>query len=163
MATIHISTYAVATGKYLVAIANYVLGRLWWLFIVPFACFVTGIFDWRWAVVGLIILMLVYPAALTTALLTDALRPEIVRRAASRRAEFTDDGLITIFKESKINDNPDEITFEAVETAQIEQIIPGRSLAKIIIRECNKKEDSHPRPYDFILIPTSEIPSSLIF
>lgn len=151
MSQIWTEIYAVAPGKYLGAIARSIMGRLWWLLLIPIIFFIAGFINWRWAAVGLIILMLMYPMTLTTALLSHALRPEVIRRSASRRASFEDD-VITIYREEKISDET-SVVFTAVESLKIIDLIPAGNLTKIVVG---------PKIFDFILIPTPLLPVKLM-
>lgn len=123
-------------GAYLGVIASNMLGRLWWLFAIPAVCFVIGLADWRWAAVGLIVLFLIYPIIVTTALMTDGMRPEVIRRASATSAEINGDR-INIYRGEQ---------HELIESAQIVDIISGKTYTRYIIGK---------RSYDFILIPNS--------
>lgn len=133
--------YKVAPGKYLGAIALKWLGRLWWLLLIPLSLFIAGLFDWRFAAIGLIVLMIAYPFALATALMGDAMRPEVIRRASSRRAHISSES-ITIFKEFAHDEQVDYILLDKY---AITDIIYGRKFTQFIVG---------PKYYDFILIPT---------
>ena len=124
------------------------LSKAWWLLLIPMGFFITGFFDWRWAVVGLVLLMLVYPFAVTMALLSHALRPEVIRRVASQRASF-DGNTITIYKAiEECGDESETIEYEPIETATVDQSLPMGKLTKVVVGR---------RPYDFILIPSAAL------
>ena len=137
-------SYTVAPGKYLGAIARNMLGNFWWIFLIPCAFFIAGFADWRWAVVGLIILMLIFPAIITIALLNHSLRPEVVRRSAANAVSFEGNN-VTLYK---ISDD----TIKLIETAKFMEIMVSGRLTKLIIG---------PHIYDFILIPTDLLPKGL--
>ena len=139
------------SGQYLGVIAFAWLGRLWWIFLVPFGFFIAGLFDWRFGVIGLIILMLVYPFMLTTALMSSGMRPETVRRAMSRRAMFAD-GSITLYKEVKSPED-DTIAYQPIETLPIKALEPRGKLTKIIVGS---------RLDDFVLLPTETVPHNYL-
>lgn len=137
--------YKVAPGKYLGAIAIAWIGRLWWLLLIPIGLFIAGAFDWRWAAVGLIVLMLLYPMALTTVLISYALSPEVIRRAACRRAELSDTH-ITLF--NAVENEDGSITYRSVEFLQIVEILYRGRMTKIVVGK---------QLTDFILIPTESL------
>lgn len=147
MAALFTSTYAVAPGKYLGAIAYDMLGKLWWLLLIPLIFFIAGVADWRWAVIGLMMLFLVYPALMTIALLSHGMRIEVIRRSSSRLASV-DGNKITLYREIITGDIKD---YQPVETSEIVETYSRKDLTKIIIR--SEGVDS-PGFYDFVLIPT---------
>lgn len=142
-------TYKVAPGKYLGAIAVSWLGRWWVILLIPLVFFIAGFADWRWAAVGLILLMLVYPVALTTALLSCALSPVVIRRAASSRLTVTN-GVVTLYKAVEMEDGT--VSFSVVEETHFVDMIYGKKMTKIITGTSD---------IDFILIPTHCIPKIL--
>ena len=136
--------YKVAPGKYLGAIARRVLSRLWWLLIVPVGLSVAGLFDSRFYFLALIVLMLIYPAVLTISLLSEALRPEVVRRAASRRISI-ERGLITIYHLKSNDNDDDDLIFVPVETIEPKDYEDHGQITQINF--------SH-KIYDFLLVPS---------
>ena len=162
--------FKVTPGAYLGVITTSMLGRLWWIMIFPCAFFIAGAHNWRFAVIGLIVLMLIYPLAMTTALLTHAMRPEIIRRASATHAVITPT-TITLYK--SLTPQPDEnippsdflddspyptrtpgesasteaivAEEELIETLEIHDIVYGRRHTRYIVG---------PAIHDFILIPT---------
>lgn len=137
-----------APGKYLGAIAYNMLGRLWWLLLVPVAFFIAGVYDWRYAVIGLMLLFLLYPFILTITLMTDGMRPEVVRRAASRMAAFDGDE-VELFKSVETEEDEDaEPRFIHLETLRVREFYPSRKLTRLVVGR---------HPYDIVLIPTESI------
>ena len=147
-----IDSYIVSPTAYIGHIACNFAGRFWWLLLVPLGFFVAGASDWRWAVVGLIVLLLLFPMAITTALMAEAMRPEVARRAASRRASI-DGRTITLYKE--VSDDDGQISYEQVETAEISSAeLTGRFFAIIL-------NTARHTGRDFVLIPADAIPAQL--
>lgn len=86
--------YKVEPSRYLSTIAARIAGRLWWVGLLPVALIVYGLAaDVRFAFVGLIVLLLIFPVAVTTALLSHALSPELAGRASSTLAAIDGDSL----------------------------------------------------------------------
>ena len=146
----HTDYYKVASGKYLGAIAKCELGRRWWFFLFPLALFIVGFYDWRWAVVGLMLLFLVYPFGLTIALLNNALRPEVIGRASSNFAKFDEENITIFKKKAEETDNSDDknVELDKIETKKIVEIVNVGKFTKIIVGS---------KFYDFILIPNDSI------
>lgn len=147
--TINTGQYKVASGAYLGAIARLMLGRLWWLGIVPCCLFIAGAYDWRYAVIGLIFLFLIYPFAMTLALLSHGLRPEVVRRASATRAEISGDK-ITLYKTIEPTDGDDTPREMQIEQLKITDTIPAGRYTRLIVG---------PHLYDFILVPGDTVPA----
>ena len=79
----------VAVGAYVGAIARRVLWRysLWLVVPAAVACF--GLYDWRYAVIALMLLLLVCPMVVTIAVFNHGMHPAVVRRTRAETVELT--------------------------------------------------------------------------
>lgn len=85
------TTFSIAAARYLPHVAARLFWRYWWVLTVPAALICYGLAaDWRWAVVGLILLMIVYPMVNTLAVLRYAASDKILRRSATAQVRFDD-------------------------------------------------------------------------
>lgn len=138
--------YKVAPSAYLGAISRSMLGRMWWLLIPAAGALAAGLFDWRYAAVGLILLFLVFPITVTTALMNHAMRPEVIRRAAGRKAVIDGDRATIYHERAK----GDEIEYIEVESMQIIDTEPGKTYTKLVVKSPTPRQ----RIFDFLLVPT---------
>ena len=88
-----------AVAVYMQRIAMRLALRLWWLLLPAMVCIVWGLAsDWRIAVIGLMLLFLVFPMVMTLAIMNHAVRPEVV--ALTRAADFLmNDSSLTLFND----------------------------------------------------------------
>lgn len=89
--------FAIAPSAYLPHVASRLAWKLWWLALLPAAAVVYGLAaDWRWILVGLILLMVVYPMVMSVAVVRYAASERILRRAATASVAEADDMLILL-------------------------------------------------------------------
>ncbi len=79
----------VAVGAYVGAIARRVLWRYAWWLVVPMAVACFGLYDWRYAVIALMLLLLVFPMVVTIAVFNHGMHPAVVRRTRAETVELT--------------------------------------------------------------------------
>ena len=79
----------VAVGAYIAAIARRVLWRYAWWLILPAVVALGGIYEWRLAVIALMLLLLVFPMVLTIAVFNHGMHPAVVRRTRAETVELT--------------------------------------------------------------------------
>ena len=79
----------VAVGAYVGAIARRVLWRYAWWLVVPAAVACFGLYDWRYAVIALMLLLLVFPMVVTIAVFNHGMHPAVVRRTRAETVELT--------------------------------------------------------------------------
>lgn len=129
---------AMPAGAYIRCIARRLAWRLWWLPAAACALITIGAAaDWRVSVVGLMLLMTIYPAVMSIAVMSYALKPETVSRTHIDHIEITPSA-ITLYTESApvATVTPDKVRALSFKSAYIE-LVTG------------------PRPDDIILIPRS--------
>ena len=79
----------VAVGAYIGAIARRVLWRYAWWLALPVAVAFGGLYDWRYAVIALMLLLLVFPMVVTIAVFNHGMHPAVVRRTRTETVELT--------------------------------------------------------------------------
>lgn len=79
----------VAVGAYVGAIARRVLWRYAWWLALPAAVACFGLYDWRYAVIALMLLLLVFPMVVTIAVFNHGMHPAVVRRTRAETVELT--------------------------------------------------------------------------
>lgn len=79
----------VAVGAYIGAIARRVLWRYAWWLALPVVVAFGGLYDWRCAVIALMLLLLVFPMVVTIAVFNHGMHPAVVRRARAETVELT--------------------------------------------------------------------------
>lgn len=86
--------YKVSPSAYMAAITRSLIARRWWAGLVPAALIAYGAAaDWRWAVVGLMLVFIVYPMAMSFTILRYATLPQLAARASSTHAEISGDAI----------------------------------------------------------------------
>lgn len=81
----------ITASQYIQRIIRAWAARIWWVALVPLAVIAWGLAaDWRIAVIGFMLLLIVYPMAATFAVLSCATRPDVARRTRASRAVFDD-------------------------------------------------------------------------
>ena len=79
------------------------LARLWlwrrrFFLVLPVAALaIAGMADWRFLVVALMVVFIIWPMALGFVWMNAALAPDAVRASQPHRMEFTDDGIRTVY------------------------------------------------------------------
>jgi len=82
---------------YLTCIAGRVAWRLWWLPLTAAATAAYGLAaDWRWTVVALMLLLLIYPAAMTLTVLRYATSARVIQRARAAAIDLGEDYSATL-------------------------------------------------------------------
>lgn len=79
----------VAVGAYIGAIARRVLWRYAWWLALPAVVAFGGLYDWRYAVIALMLLLLVFPMVVTIAVFNHGMHPAVVRRTRAETVELT--------------------------------------------------------------------------
>lgn len=79
----------VAVGAYIGAIARRVLWRYAWWLALPVVVAFGGLYDWRCAVIALMLLLLVFPMVVTIAVFNHGMHPAVVRRTRAETVELT--------------------------------------------------------------------------
>lgn len=90
--------FHMAASDYLPHVAMRLAWRLWWLLLPPLAAIAYGAAaDWRWAIVGLIGIFIIFPMVMSLAVIRYAASPLILRRAATAAAAIDrTDGTVTL-------------------------------------------------------------------
>lgn len=84
-------------SAYLRCIAGRLAWRLWWLPLIAAAIAVYGLAaDWRWTVVALMLLLLIYPAVMTLAVLGYATSARVIQRAGAATVDLDADYAATL-------------------------------------------------------------------
>ena len=82
---------------YIRCIAGRVAWRLWWLPLIAAATAAYGLAaDWRWVVVALMLVLLIFPAAMTLTVLGYATSPRVIQRSRAASAELAHDYAATL-------------------------------------------------------------------
>lgn len=79
----------VAVGAYIGAIARRVLWRYAWWLALPAVVAFGGLYDWRYAVIALMLLLLVFPMVVTIAVFNHGMHPAVVRRTRTETVQLT--------------------------------------------------------------------------
>jgi len=80
---------------YLGLMVRRMLWRRWWLFAIPIAIMAIGcVADWRVAVIGLMLVFIVYPMAMSLVMLNHALSPALIAKTRTTKATFTNGAII---------------------------------------------------------------------
>ena len=133
--------FSLTARAYTGPIAARLFWRLWWLWLLPVGVIVAGaLTDWRIALLGLMLVFVVYPAVLTIALLGHAMRPDVVARSLATGAEIADDGTLTL----RLPEAGKELTFPAVRSIDRR----GRYISLTV----------GPKVSDIVLIPADAVP-----
>lgn len=106
---------AVASSAYVAAVARKVVLRSWWPLMVVVPLTVWGVAcDLRFALLGLILLLIVYPMVAVFAIMTHCATPEFALRAASSRFSV-DNGLLVGYAATVADDGSmdEHVTFRS--------------------------------------------------
>ena len=133
-------------SAYIHHIAARMAGRLWWLLAVPLCVMIYGAAaDWRWIVVGLMILFIIYPMIITLVILRYAAMPVIARRATANQLRFeAGDGIVAL----RADYSDDDVVIVELEHYKIQDAELHRD--NIIVR-------TGPALSDFLIIPRSAL------
>ena len=86
--------YSVAASAYLGRIAAALFWQLWWLPLIPLAAVAAGLWaDTRIALIGLMMLFIIYPAVMTLALIRYGMSPAVAARARATSMTLDDTSL----------------------------------------------------------------------
>lgn len=128
---------------YLNHIASRIAGRLWWLILFPAALIAGGLVaDWRWAVVGLMLLLIVYPMVMTLAVLRYAANRQLAGRSSASAVSLDPPACVTLYRRPDPESEPqpiEKITVTNVEyTSRFIVMTTGASLSDVILipRSC---------------------------
>ncbi len=95
MDTIRSNDFSLTPSAYLRQMSVRLFFSYWWLALIPAVVIAGGLLlDWRWAVVGLMLLFIIFPMVVTMTLLRYGMAPGMVARMLVTGAELTDDALI---------------------------------------------------------------------
>ena len=84
----------VPASAYMSLIARRLVWRLWWIIAAAITAIAIGVaIDIRISIVGLMLLLVIYPAVMTFAVLAYALKPEVVQRTRMAQVDVTGDRL----------------------------------------------------------------------
>ena len=98
---IRTEVFAIAPSATAAVLARRWLGRRWLFFILPVvACLIIGLTDWRWVLVALMTVFVLWPMALFFVWTDTALRPEAVRASQPHCLQFDESGF-SIFYEQR--------------------------------------------------------------
>ena len=149
----------VAVGAYIAAIARRVLWRYAWWLILPAVVALGGIYEWRLAVIALMLLLLVFPMVITIAVFNHGMHPAVVRRTRAETVELTapEDG---VSSPSPAIDTPaaavltvrdaDGTIILAIRRDQIRSVHTDRGRTTIIYG---------PNPADILILQSSALPA----
>ena len=85
---------AVPASAYMSLIARRLAWRLWWIIATAIAAIAIGVaIDLRVSIVGLMLLLVIYPAVMSFAVLAYGLKQEVVDRTRIARVSVSDDSL----------------------------------------------------------------------
>ncbi len=125
--------------------ATRLLWRIWWIAFVPVALIGYGLAaDWRWAVVGLMLIFIVFPMVMSLAILRYATLPRIANLLQAAVAVI-DDGGITLATEEK--------ELARLNRADIKAVSIGRQYIGITFGTAIQ---------DFTIIPTADLPQEAV-
>lgn len=127
------------------AITRTLIARRWWLGLAPVALIVWGaVADWRWAVVGLMLIFIIYPLMMSFTILRYATLPQLAARASATMADIDGD-TVRLYRHSG-DDTPPTCVAEA------------RIVSVSQIRGMLRLATGH-RTEDFIIIPAEALPA----
>ncbi len=130
----------VAVGRYINRISIRLLWRMWWMPLIPVAGLIAGWgYDWRIAVISLMLIFIIFPFIVTMAIFVYAMRPEVVMLSKIEKIDIADDSLTFLDADSKtlVEVRSSQITSIVTRTDMIE-IVYGSRPDKIIL--LNRKE-----------------------
>ena len=140
----------VAVGAYIAAIARRVLWRYAWWLILPAVVALGGIYEWRLAVIALMLLLLVFPMVITIAVFNHGMHPTVVRRT---RAETVD--LTTTASAADANT---DLTVRDADGAVILSI--GRNQIRRVLNANGRTTITFgPNPADILILQSSALPA----
>lgn len=140
----------VAVGAYIAAIARRVLWRYAWWLILPAVVALGGIYEWRLAVIALMLLLLVFPMVITIAVFNHGMHPTVVRRT---RAETVD--LTTTASAADANT---DLTVRDADGAVILSI--GRNQIRRVLTANGRTTITFgPNPADILILQSSALPA----
>ncbi len=139
--------YKVSPTAYMAAIARSLVARRWWLGLVPAALIAYGVAaDWRWAVVGLIFIFIIYPMAMGFTILRYATLPQLAARTSATQAVIDGDS-IRLYRHDDNSDTPAILVAEA-------------GIVSVTVAHGMLRIETGNRPEDFIFIPTAALASA---
>ena len=110
--------YSVGPGRYVARIMSMWLARFGWILVIPFGfCGCMAFFRWEWIVVGMALLLLVYPFVLSFIYFKYGLSPES-RRAIQPRRVTIDDTAMTVEYLAAHTDDEGQTTYTTEGTEQ---------------------------------------------
>lgn len=130
---------AVTGADYLSRIARRTAWRLWWLVIPGIILVLTGfLYDLRISIVGFMLLLVVFPMVITTAVLGSATRPTVVARTRVDQVILDETGL------ALLDDKGNDIIF--IKYSLLRSVRSGPRFVEIVFGKS---------PSDIIILPHS--------
>lgn len=143
---IHSAPFRLSPAAYMTAITRVLITRRWWLSLAPAALIVWGaVADWRWAVVGLMLIFIIYPLAMSFTILRYATLPQIAARASATMADIDGD-TVRLYRHTG-DDTPPTCVAEA----RIISASHTRGMLRLATGQ---------RTEDFIIIPSEALPAA---
>lgn len=129
------------------AITRSLIARRWWLGLAPAALMAYGAAaDWRWAVVALILIFIVYPMAMSFTILRYATLPQLAAHASATQAVIDGD-IIKLYR----HDGDDDSPATCIAEAGIVSATAANGMLRIKTGPCRQ---------DLILIPAECVPAA---
>ncbi|MDE6333926.1 MAG: hypothetical protein K2L77_04680 [Muribaculaceae bacterium] len=139
--------YKVPPSAYMAAITRSLIARRWWLGLAPAALMAYGAAaDWRWAVVALILIFIVYPMAMSFTILRYATLPQLAAHASATQAVIDGD-IIKLYR----HDGDDDSPATCIAEAGIVSATAANGMLRIKTGPCRQ---------DLILIPAECVPAA---
>lgn len=152
-----VSFAPVAPSAYLGTMARRMLVRRWWLFAVPLAVTAIGCFtDWRIAVIGLMLVFIVYPMIMSLVMLNYALHPSVIARARTASATFAGNTLLPA------TTHPIYIAEPAAMLRPATLKIDGLPIRRVSVNRTQLLVETGDGIADFVIIPAKVINPALM-
>ena len=132
----------VAVGAYIAAIARRVLWRYAWWLILPAVVALGGIYEWRLAVIALMILLLVFPMVITIAVFNHGMHPTVVHRTRAEAVDLTANDLTVR--------DADGAVILSIGRNQIRRVLTANGRTTITFG---------PNPADILILQSSALPA----
>lgn len=153
-----VPAHGAAVGAYIGAIARRVLWRYAWWLALPVAVAFGGLYDWRCAVIALMLLLLVFPMVVTIAVFNHGMHPAVVRRTRAESVELTSVPAEALPQDSGWLPADAELTVRDADGAVI-LTIRGNQIRSITAANGRTTITFGPNPADILILQSSALPA----
>lgn len=148
----------VAVGAYIGAIARRVLWRYAWWLALPAVVAFGGLYDWRYAVIALMLLLLVFPMVVTIAVFNHGMHPAVVRRTRTETVELTSSPAAELPQESGWLPADAELTVRDAD-GDVILTIRGNQIRSVHAANGRTTITFGPNPADILILQSSALPA----